>query len=119
MEKHFFTIPNVPFPNYFPALKLNSFSNCYLVLNEYKYLFISIVFILICILVSIIFCISKFNISFYILCNYDFAFERSFSYNNNIICINTIPNENILVFAISNLVILSFYYISIDNSGDI
>ena len=36
LDKHFFTIPNVPFPNNFPLLKLNSFSNYYLFLNEYK-----------------------------------------------------------------------------------
>ena len=31
--KHFLTIPNVPFPNNYPNLKLNSLSNSYLFLN--------------------------------------------------------------------------------------
>ena len=33
LEKHFFTIPNAPFPNTYPDIKLNSNSNYYLFLN--------------------------------------------------------------------------------------
>ena len=53
------------------------------------------------------------------LFNYDIIFERSFSYNNKMIWINIIPNENIFVFVISKLLTLLSYFNISNNSGDI